>query len=75
MTRDLPTLGMLSLSITHELRQPLSLIVGYAELLATRQLSEAQRTSMLGAVREAAADRRAGRFGMTAHAPAGAEGP
>jgi signal transduction histidine kinase len=43
-------------SVAYELRQDLSVIVGYAELLATRQLPETERTSMIAAVREAAAN-------------------
>ena len=51
-----PSRDLLIRSVAHELRQDLSVLVGYVELLATRQLSEAQRTSTLGAVREAAAE-------------------
>ena len=46
---------LLSRSITHELRQPLSLISGAAELLATRRLSESERASLVAAIRTAAA--------------------
>ena len=46
---------LLARSITHELRQPLSLISGAAELLATRRLSESERASLVAAIRTAAA--------------------
>ena len=46
---------LLARSVTHELRQPLSLIVGYAELLATRDLPEAERSALLAELRGAAA--------------------
>ena len=46
---------LLARSITHELRQPLSLIVGYAELLATRPLEEVERAAILAELRGAAA--------------------
>ena len=41
-------------SVVHELRQGLSVVAGYAELLATRQLSETERAAMLAAARKAA---------------------
>ena len=49
---------LLARSVTHELRQPLSLIVGYAELLAAEP-EEAVRTLLLAELRRAA-DRLAG---------------
>ena len=55
LIRDRPTFEMLSLSVTHELRQSLSLIRGYAELLATRELGEADRAAAVAAIRAAAA--------------------
>ena len=55
LNRDQPTFEMLSLSITHELRQSLSLIRGYAELLATREMGEADRAAAVAAIRAAAA--------------------
>ena len=55
MSREPLSLDLLSLSITHELRQPLSLIVGYAELLATREMPEPDRAAALAAIRRAAA--------------------
>ncbi len=42
-------------SVTHELRQPLTLIVGYAELLATRPFDEVERAAILAELRGAAA--------------------
>ena len=45
---------LLARSVTHELRQPLSLIVGYAELLA-RAPDELTRAELLGEIRRAAA--------------------
>ena len=45
---------LIALSVTHELRQPLSLICGYAELLATRPLPEDERVALLGQIRRAA---------------------
>ena len=55
MLCDEPTPELLARSVTHELRQPLSLIVGYAELLATRDLPEAERAALLAELRRAAA--------------------
>jgi signal transduction histidine kinase len=49
------TFDLLARSVTHELRQPLSLIVGYAELLATRPFDEAERAALLAELRGAAA--------------------
>ena len=45
---------LLARSVTHELRQPLSLIIGYAELLA-RAPDELTRAELLGEIRRAAA--------------------
>ena len=47
--------SLLARSVIHELRQDLSLVVGYAELLVTRQLSESERAAMVAVIREAAA--------------------
>jgi signal transduction histidine kinase len=49
------TVDLLARSITHELRQPLALIAGAAELLATRDLPEAERSALLAELRGAAA--------------------
>ena len=45
---------LLTRSVTHELRQPLSLIAGYAELLA-RTPDELTRAELIGELRRAAA--------------------
>ena len=42
-------------AVTHELRQPLSLIVGYTELLETHELAAADRVAILAEIRRAAA--------------------
>ena len=55
MIRDHATPELLARSVTHELRQPLSLIVGYAELLARPDLPEAERPPLLAELRVAAA--------------------
>ena len=57
---DLPTCGhrsveLLARSVTHELRQPLSLIIGYAELLARPERPDADRAILLAELRVAAA--------------------
>lgn len=46
---------LLARSVTHELRQSLWLIVGYAELLARPDLSESVRAALLAELRAAAA--------------------
>jgi signal transduction histidine kinase len=46
---------LLARSVTHGLRQPLSLIVGYAELLARPDLPEPERARLLAELRVAAA--------------------
>jgi signal transduction histidine kinase len=48
-----PAFDLLARSVTHELRQPLSLIAGYAELLATRPFDEAERAAVLAELRGA----------------------
>ena len=55
MARFDPAPELLARSLTHELRQPLSLIVGYAELLARPDLLEAERARLLAELRVAAA--------------------
>ena len=55
MTTDQPALDMLSLSITHELRESLSVIVGYADLLAMRPWPEEERDAFVGRIRRATA--------------------
>ena len=54
MLCDDPSPELVARSVTHELRQPLSLIVGYAELLA-RAPDELTRAELLGEIRRAAA--------------------
>lgn len=54
-TLEARTLGLICRSVTHELRQPLSLIAGYAELLATREMDEAERAALVDQIRRAAA--------------------
>ena len=51
---DGPGADLIALSVTHELRQPLSLIAGYAELLAARPIPEDERVALLGEIRRAA---------------------
>ena len=53
MLCDDPSPELLVRSVTHELRQPLSLIVGYAELLA-RAPDELTRAELLAEIRRAA---------------------
>ena len=55
MLCDAPTPELLARSITHELRQSLSLIVGYAELLARPDLPDTERATLLVELRVAAA--------------------
>ena len=50
---DRPTSELIVLSVTHELRQPLSVIAGYAELLAQRAHSEHDE-ALLREIRRAA---------------------
>ena len=45
---------LLTRSVTHELRQPLSLIVGYAELLARPDVDGADWPVLLASIRDAA---------------------
>lgn len=45
---------LVSRSITHELRQPLSLILGYAELLAGREFGPDERGTIVAEIRQAA---------------------
>ena len=54
MLCDDPSPELVARSVTHELRQPLSLIVGYAELLA-RAPDELTRAELLAEIRRAAA--------------------
>ena len=68
MVCDDPSPELLARSVTHELRQPLSLIVGYAELLA-RASDELARAELLGEIRRAAA-RLAGSLAKLEHAEA-----
>jgi signal transduction histidine kinase len=49
------TFDLLARSVTHELRQPLSLIVGYAELLERGSVGEAERAALVAEIRSAAA--------------------
>ena len=49
------TAALLARSVVHELRQSLSLIVGYAELLTRPDLAEADRARLLAELRIAAA--------------------
>lgn len=49
-----PGFEMLARSITHELRQPLSLICGYSELLANGSLTDAERSTLVDEIRRAA---------------------
>jgi signal transduction histidine kinase len=49
---------LLARSVAHELRQPLSLIIGYAELLASRRPDGDEQAALVAAIR-AAADRMA----------------
>jgi signal transduction histidine kinase len=65
---DEPTPELLARSVIHELRQSLSLIVGYAELLA-RAPDELTRAELLGEIRRAAA-RLAGSLAKLEHAEA-----
>lgn len=53
-TAEARTLGLVARSVTHQLRQPLSLIAGYAELLAHRPLAEGERAAFVEEIREAA---------------------
>ena len=46
---------LLARSVAHELRQPLALIAGSAELLATHRLPEADQAALIAAIRVAAA--------------------
>ena len=46
---------LLARSVTHELRQDLGLIVGYAELLTLPRISSLERAGMVAEIREAAA--------------------
>jgi signal transduction histidine kinase len=48
------TAARLIRSIRHELWQPVSTIIGYAELLATRRLDDQERAWMLENIRRAA---------------------
>ena len=48
------TLGLVARSVTHELRQPLSLIAGYAELLANRSCGQTEVTAFVDEIRQAA---------------------
>ena len=54
MVCDDPSPELLARSVTHELRQPLSLIVGYAELLARPDLPAPERATLLAELRLAA---------------------
>ena len=54
MVCDNPSPDLLARSVTHELRQSLSLIVGYAELLARPDLPDAERATLLAELRVAA---------------------
>ena len=49
-----PALDLVARSDVHELRQPLSVIIGYAELLATQPADEGRLAQLLGAIRRAA---------------------
>ena len=69
MICDDATPELLARSVTHELRQPLSLIIGYAELLARPDLPDAERAILLAELRVAAA-RLAGSLKKLEHAEA-----
>ena len=45
---------LLTRSVVHELRQPLSLVVGYSELLANASLDDPERALLLAELRAAA---------------------
>ena len=55
LIRDQPTFEMLSLSVTHELRQSLSLIIGYAELLAMRPWPDEEHDTLVIQIRRSVA--------------------
>lgn len=52
---DPDTLRLLARSVSRELRQPLTVILGYAELLETRAVPAAERAARLAEIRRAAA--------------------
>ena len=54
MLCDEPTPELLARSVTHELRQPLSLITFSAELLTRPDLPDGERMALLAALRVAA---------------------
>ena len=60
---------LLARSVTHELRQPLSLILGYAELLARPDRPARERAQLLAELR-LAASRLAGSLAKLEHAEA-----